>query len=732
MKRLKMWAMTCATILAAGCGDGATEGISEGAKVVSDTIAPKDTYVGVEPAPFLADEKLSSQSDGHYFVRGDFGRLPLVYTEQARKSGDDIRAVLNGLAPKFHLRGEDLIFRTQNVDQQGHRHVRFQQLHQGLLVIGGELVIHVDPQGRVYAANGSARGDFAVSPLATITPEAAKGVAARSSLAVPATIDGPPEQVFLRPEGDKEMHLAWKFGVKGQRDGMPTQDFVYVDATDGALLAIYPQIHSALNRRLHIARNTTTLPGTLVRTEGKPPHTDPVVNTNYNHLGTVYNCYRDLFGRDSFDNSGSAITSTVHYGVSLVNAFWNGTQLVYGDGDGVTASNLANSLDLTAHELTHAVTTYTSNLSYSGQPGGLNESMSDIFGAVCQWYGDSRVVSNRTWMIGDDVWTPSIPNDALRYMANPKQDGASLDCFNDYSSGTSVHFSSGISNLAFYLLAQGGTHPRGRTTTDVPGIGIEKAARIFYKANADFLVSNSGFEAAKVATEQAAVELGYDIATKDAVSNAWRAVCVGVISPPTAVPITLAMAFTDPPRQDNEVPPDDSFLPDLPILVDGQQYTAAQIRDQDIFLAHYVLDANSAQLNVIQGFRTSADLQAYLTATNQFPSEQPTALQRAACNTPAQFFEHDNFRGEQLSLSPGWAYRQLGGFWNDRMSSVKSSWCGRWTLLSEHINFDGHKFWVVGGNEIPRLGTGGWYTGFWPFRSWRTWNDRVSSVGVFW
>jgi vibriolysin len=221
-----------------------------------------------------------------------------------------------------------------------------------------------------------------------------------------------------------------------------------------------------------------------------------------------------------------------------VNAFWNGTQMVYGDGDNVTASNLANSLDVTAHELTHAVTDYESDLIYSGESGGLNESMSDIFGAVCEWYGDGKVVSQKLWLIGDDVWTPATPGDALRYMHSPTLDGDSLDYFPDYASGVDVHYSSGISNLAFYLLSQGGTHPRAKTSTVVAGIGIEKAARIFYKANVDLMTPSTTFEQAKIATEQAAQQLGYDAATIASVSNAWKAVGVGVpVPPPVNTPV---------------------------------------------------------------------------------------------------------------------------------------------------------------------------------------------------
>jgi vibriolysin len=219
--------------------------------------------------------------------------------------------------------------------------------------------------------------------------------------------------------------------------------------------------------------------------------------------------------------------------------------MVYGDGDNVTASNLANSLDVTGHELTHAVTDSESDLIYSGESGGLNESMSDIFGAVCEWYGTGRVISPRIWLIGDDVWTPATPNDALRYMHSPTLDGSSLDYFPDYASGVDVHYSSGISNLAFYLLSQGGTHPRAKTTQVVTGIGIERAARIFYKANVDIMTPSTTFEQAKVATEQAAAQLGYDAATIAEVGNAWKAVGVGVpVPPPVTIPLEKDVTVT--------------------------------------------------------------------------------------------------------------------------------------------------------------------------------------------
>jgi vibriolysin len=212
--------------------------------------------------------------------------------------------------------------------------------------------------------------------------------------------------------------------------------------------------------------------------------------------------------------------------------------MVYGDGDGSTASSLAESMDVTAHELTHAVTDTESDLVYSGESGGLNEAMSDIFGNVCEWYRDGQVVSANTWLVGDDCWTPGTPGDALRYMADPELDGSSIDHYADYYDGIDVHYSSGIANLAFYLMSQGGTHPRGQSSVVVPAIGIAKAAQIFYRANTALLTANSTFADAKLLTQQAAQQLGYSQADVDAVKAAWDAVGVGVpIPPPPTTPL---------------------------------------------------------------------------------------------------------------------------------------------------------------------------------------------------
>ncbi|WP_233166364.1 M4 family metallopeptidase [Archangium sp. Cb G35] len=465
-----------------------------------------------------------------YAVKGQFGRASQAAGLRAQP---DVRGALSLVAPVFRLDENDLVFRRATVDAQGHQHLRFQQTKNGLRVVGGELVMHVDAAGNVYAANGSARDGSNASSVAKVSPEAAEVAAVENTTARIAATQSA-ELVYLRSEGSSEPRLAYEVRLKGERDGMPVHDLVYVDAQRGGILLVNPLIHDALNRRVYSANNGSTTPGTLKRSEGQAPIGDAHVDMNYDMLGTTYNCYQTLFGRDSYDNAGATLISTVHYGSNYVNAYWDGTQMVYGDGNNSDSIELGKDLDVTVHELTHAVTDTESDLIYSGESGGLNESMSDIFAGVCESWTRNWAVDADVFMIGEDIWTPGTPNDALRYMDDPAKDDVSLDFYGDYSSGVDVHYSSGISNLVFSLLSKGGVHPRGKSTNVVPAIGPEKAGRIFYKANTDLFTASTTFEQAKTYTLQAAEALyGAGSAEASAVNEAWKA--VGVPPPPPVV-----------------------------------------------------------------------------------------------------------------------------------------------------------------------------------------------------
>jgi Zn-dependent metalloprotease len=319
----------------------------------------------------------------------------------------------------------------------------------------------------------------------------------------------------------------------------PAMPEVFVDAHKGDVVWQYNALATQRDRKTYDAAGRNRLPGSLARSEAQDPAGDWVVDLAHDNAGITYDFYASVLGRDSFSGNGTTITSTVHYQTNYVNAFWNGTQMVYGDGDGITASPLVV-LDVVGHELTHAVTNYSSDLIYSSESGALNEAMSDIFGAAIEAYRDGAVSAN-TWKIGEECWTPSTPDDALRYMNDPAQ-GGDYDYYPTRYTGTAdnggVHWNSGIANLAFYLMVEGGSHPRGTTTTVVPRLhastydGMMMGASIFYRANTTCLTSGSTFMDARACTQDAASAL-FGATAAAAVSSAWDA--VGVPAPPSWV-----------------------------------------------------------------------------------------------------------------------------------------------------------------------------------------------------
>ncbi|WP_394835242.1 M4 family metallopeptidase [Pendulispora rubella] len=495
------------TLLA--CAPAACTGNSQG----DDSSAPAPG-VSVDTLPNAQVVDVEAATGIPTLVTGDLG---------AAAKGHALAAI----AAVFRADASELSLKSEFTDPQGEVHSRYTQFKNGLEVLDGELVVH--SRGRVvYAANGSARADIAGPAKSTISSASAVAAALRTYAGREGLAAEPrTELAYKRSDAGDSLLLVHKVTVTGtQDDGTPIADLVLVNAADGSIVDVVPSIHTARNREVHNLNGGTSLPGPVARTETGAASSDAVVNNNFARLGSTYDTYKALFNRDSINGSGSKLISSVHYSSRYNNAFWNGTQMVYGDGDGNTFSNLANSLDVTAHELTHGVTSNTSNLTYSGQSGGLNESLSDIFGQVVEWYAAGKVVSAGTWQVGEDVYTPNKAGDALRYLNDPKKDGRSLDYYPDFTSGVDVHYSSGISNLAFYLLSQGGTHPRGKTTTQVTGIGIEKAAQIFYRANTSLFTASTTFSQAKTWTAQAAQQLGYSTAEVNSVRAAWTAVGV--------------------------------------------------------------------------------------------------------------------------------------------------------------------------------------------------------------
>jgi Zn-dependent metalloprotease len=282
-------------------------------------------------------------------------------------------------------------------------------------------------------------------------------------------------------------------------------------------------------RSVYDAHHKTDLPGTLVRKEGGPAVEDPAVNEAYDGAGATYDLYHDIFERNSIDDRGMAIISTAHYDQNYDNAFWNGSQMVYGDGDGEIFQRFTKSIDVIGHELTHGVTQHEANLSYSNQPGALNESMSDVFGSLVKQRVLNQTADQADWIIGAGLFAPNIHGEGIRSMKEPgtayddpvlggkdPQPAQMKDYVHTTSDNGGVHINSGIPNHAFYLAAM-----------EIGGHAWEKAGKIWYIALRDRLRSRSGFKRAASASVQVAAELfGSGSTEHKAVQNAWKAVGV--------------------------------------------------------------------------------------------------------------------------------------------------------------------------------------------------------------
>ena len=234
------------------------------------------------------------------------------------------------------------------------------------------------------------------------------------------------------------------------------------------------------SRMTYNANHTYSLPGTLARSDAQPALGDHDVDNAHDFAGATYNYYWNTHSRDSYDSQGATIISTAHYGRNYQNAFWNGTQMVYGDNFPVN--------DVVAHELTHAVTEKTANLEYRWQSGALNESISDIFGAM---------VDRDDWLMGEDLPSSALGGrEAIRDLSNPKRFGQPdnvSDWVKTCSDNQGVHTNSGIPNKAFYNIAT--------------AIGKDKAERIFYRSLTTYLQSTSSLEDARASALQSAQDL---------------------------------------------------------------------------------------------------------------------------------------------------------------------------------------------------------------------------------
>ena len=355
------------------------------------------------------------------------------------------------------------------------------------------------------------------------------------------------------------MKLAYKFDIYAT-DPIYRAD-VYIDAQTGAFILENKKIHhndipasgaSLYNGNVSFTADDTSGPYRLRQTadgngietydmnngssysnasditSGSSVFNDPTgVQAHYGAEQT-HKYFSGNHGRNSYDNTGTTIKSYISYGSNYVNAFWNGSVMTYGDGDGVNYGPLV-SVDIVGHEITHGVTEYAANLVYSYESGALNESFSDIFGEAIEQYA----TGSNDWLMGDQIGAGGSGG-ALRSMSDPNAKGDPDTYLGDnWYSGSGdnggVHYNSGVQNFWFYLLTEGGngTNDNGDSYT-VSSLGMDKAGAIAYRNLSIYLGANSQYIDARTGAIQAAIDLyGADSAEEIATTNAWYAVGVG-------------------------------------------------------------------------------------------------------------------------------------------------------------------------------------------------------------
>lgn len=457
-------------------------------------------------------------------------------------------------------------------DEDGTGHVRLDRRIRGLRAIGADLIVQTDRFGNLAAMHRSNARLTSAGLPAKARFSAARALRVVADAFPGGVVQKNPEQVIWARED--QPRLAWEVRVAGDAaDGTPYEKHIIVDATTGHQLDAWDDIHTAAvngtGRTLYSGNvtlttnsvtggyelrdpsrgNTYTINmanrtsgGSIVKDSdnlwGNNATSDTATAAADAQYGTAvtWDYYKNVHGRNGIANNGTGAYNRVHYSNRYNNAYWSDSCfcMTYGDGDGSTFRPLV-SLDVAGHEMTHGVTSRTAGLIYSGESGGLNEATSDIFGTMVEFYAANGNDAG-DYLIGEKI---RVGGGSLRNMMKPSSDGASADCWYSGVGNLDVHYSSGVANHFFFLLAEGtnssfGTSPTcvaGNTrvatgTGSLTGIGRTAAAKIWYRALTTKFTSSTTYAQARAGTIAAAQELaatlGADYSAK--VAAAWSAV----------------------------------------------------------------------------------------------------------------------------------------------------------------------------------------------------------------
>ncbi|MBM6402023.1 M4 family metallopeptidase [Phycicoccus sonneratiae] len=456
--------------------------------------------------------------------------------------------------------GEALTVRSVVLDPDGTRHVRYDRTSGGLRVVGGDLVVTKAADGRVRDKHLATTRPLAVaSRTPKVTAAAARATAGRSAGYRP-TSSAAALVVYAAGSSNR---LAWEVTTEGVRStGTPSRLRTYVDARTGAVLDRAEAIHEGTGNtqysgvvtlntvtggagfrlRDSVGNYTTDMFGLTSGTGTEFTGADDIWGTgSVSARDTAaadaqwgaqqtYAYYQSVHNRAGIWNTGVGARSRVHFASGYVNAFWDGTQMTYGDGRGNT--HPLTSIDVAGHEMSHGVTENTAGLSYRGESGGLNEATSDIFGAAVEFYA-SNPSDPGDYLIGEkiDINGNGTP---LRYMDDPSRDGQSPGCWSRSIGRMDVHYSSGPLNHWYYLVSEGsGTKTVGGVTYTSPtcdgssmtGVGHLVAERVWYRTLTTKLTSSSNYGAARNGAIASAKELyGKNSAQCVAVEKAFNAI----------------------------------------------------------------------------------------------------------------------------------------------------------------------------------------------------------------
>ena len=457
---------------------------------------------------------------------------------------------------------QSLVVRSVLTDPDGTRHVRYDRTVDGLPVVGGDLVVAKSANGTVKDSHWNS--GKAVAPASTTVSVGRAAATATAAQSAGYQVDSSAaDLVVYASQGAPR--LAWQVTTTGIRASQtPSRLKTWVDARTGRVIDSAETIEEgtgntqysgavtlnttgttgAWKMRDSLGNHTTDLNGATAGTGTEFTDADNVWGTGATSsrqtaaadaqwgAQTTYAYYQSTHNRAGIWNTGAGARSRVHYGNAYNNAFWDGTQMTYGDG--ANNARPLTSVDVAGHEMSHGVTENTAGLNYRGESGGLNEATSDIFGTAVEWYANTTA-DVPDYLIGEKI-NINGNGTPLRYMDRPSKDGRSADCWSKSVGRLNVHYSSGPLNHWFYLVSEGsgaktvnGVSYSSPTCNggSVTGVGHTIAERVWYRTLTTKLTSSSGYAAARNGAIASAKELyGKGSVECVGVQNGFNAIAV--------------------------------------------------------------------------------------------------------------------------------------------------------------------------------------------------------------